>query len=373
MTTTCLEWIRTTAFRNLAAQPFHFEPATSLVVGDNGQGKTNLLEAIAFLGNLRSFRRSGPRRMVCHGSGSFALEAQVRAAGFTTRLRVVCEMGPPVQRHLLVNGQSTNVADYLRHLPVAALSLHDRELVVGEPRIRRAYLDRLAFHLEPAMYDDLRTYERSRRQRNAVLAAGGPDAELEAWEQPLARAAARVVRRRLATVERVTAILPGVVSELTTPAFPPIDVSYRGDAVVRDAAATDHLEEMYRTRYNAERARDREAGFTLEGPHRHDLALRTDGKPVRDVLSSGQTKITASALRLTALATIEETHKRSSVVVVDDVDAELDPSTLGRVVAHLTGTRQVVLSTAREHVVRTVVPDGRVIRLAGGHRVPDEG
>ena len=112
------------------------------------------------------------------------------------------------------------------------------------------------------------------------------------------------------------------------------------------AEKVSKVEEYYRKRYNETRTRDRRTGFTGEGPHRHDLGLRANGKTVRHTLSSGQVKMVAAALRLASLKQVERERGELLPVIIDDVDAELDAAVLSRLIAHLGGGRQLFLSSA---------------------------
>jgi DNA replication and repair protein RecF len=365
--------IRTTGFRNLVPRRVAFAPAINLVVGGNGEGKTNLLEAITVLGNLRSFRASSVRQVVTHGLGEFVLDGRLATATGPVRLRQHVQVGPPVRRTLEVGGTPASVAEYLQVAPVIALSGDDRELVVGPPAIRRALLDRFVFLLEPGYYNELRAYRRLLRQRNAALVAGSGDREIEVWEEQLARAAAVVVGRRRAACRRLAASFKPVYEELHGGNFPDISVNYRGETTIDASHGDPEVEEHYRKRYNETRVRDRQTGFTGEGPHRHDVDLRANGKAVRHMLSAGQTKVAAAALRLASLHDVEERRGERLPVILDDVDAELDPRVLSRLIGHLGSDRQLLLSSAAagvfteldESSMRLAVTAGAVAGHAG--------
>ena len=140
--------IRTSGFRNLASGSVSWGAGSNLVAGANGQGKTNLLEAVTVFGNLRSFRTATMRQIVAHGETRFYLEGRIETKNGPVRLSQEVTAGPPVRRVLQVAGASASVAQYLQVLPVFALSGADRDLVVGGPSERRAYLDRHTFLLE---------------------------------------------------------------------------------------------------------------------------------------------------------------------------------------------------------------------------------
>jgi len=360
------------SFRNLSDSGFRFGEATNVVLGANGAGKTSLLEALVVLGNLRSFRTNSLRRAVRHGENTFRLTGTVSVSGRTHRLEQVVEVGPPVLRTLRVDGASVDVERYLQFLPVFAISGHDRELVEGGPEGRRALLDRFVFLLRPAYIEDLRTYRRALRQRNAALVAGVSDAEIDAWEAPLAATAARVVVARQQGAAVLVDHFAEVWKELSTGDSQPITLEYRSEPWSGPFEGVEKVEDLYRQRYNETRTRDRQMGFTVDGPHRHDLSLKTDGRSVRNVLSSGQTKRVAAALRLATLAQVEKERNENFPVIVDDVDAELDGAALTLLVQRLGNERQLFLSSTSERVAELVGPHGHPIWLENGTCVSQE-
>jgi len=365
--------LKATGFRNLKAETVSWGRGTTLVVGGNGEGKTNLLESVAVLGNLRSFRVSSMRRVVTGGEAEFLLEGRVATKNETVSLVQHVVPGPPVRRTLEVAGAPASVPQYLQFFPVFALSGADRELVSGSPSVRRAFLDRFTFLLEPTFFDQLREYRQTLRQRNACLTAMVDDREMEVWESRLAATAARVINRRRQTCERLSEAFLDEYDLLRRTGFPEIAVAYRGEATLKEAENVSEVEEYYQKRYNETRTRDRRTGFTGEGPHRHDLGLRVHGKSVRHMLSSGQTKVVAAALRLASLKQIERERGEHLPVIIDDVDAELDAVVLSRLITHLEGERQLFLSSAEGGVFkgltrsssRLEIHQGKVIELAG--------
>ncbi len=340
--------ISVAGFRNLSINDLALGRSTNLVLGPNGAGKTSLLEAAVVLGNLRSFREPSLRRVVRHGESSFRITGMVRSEGRERRLQLVFETGPPPKRTLRLDGMELDVGRYLQLFPVFAVTGPDRELVHGGPDERRALLDRFVFLLRPAHIDDLRTYRRCLRQRNAALGAGAADGELAAWEVQLAAAAARLVTARAAATLVLAENFLTVYGALAGGSSPAVAVEYRGDPWCDAQDPPKKVEETYQRRYNETRTRDRQAGFTGDGPHRHDLSLRTEGRGVRYVLSTGQAKVVAAALRLATLAEIEKERQDRFPVIVDDVDSELDQEALIRLVKHLGDKRQLFLSSTSD-------------------------
>jgi DNA replication and repair protein RecF len=359
-------------FRNLRVGSLTFDQHVNLVLGRNGAGKTSLLEALVVLGNLRSFRTPSPRRLSRHGEAAYRLAGRVRSGDRTHRLEQVVEVGPPLQRHLRLDGSDVDVGTYLSFFPVFAISGTDRELVVAGPDGRRTLLDRFTFLLRHAHLEALRDYRRLLRQRNAALAQRATEAEIEAWELPLAAAAARVTRGRLDAVQALAENFATAYRQLAPENDPELTVEYRGDPWWGPEDGLEKLAENHLQRYNETRARDRQTGFTADGPHRHDLSLRSGGRSARHVLSTGQVKIVAAALRLATHAEIERARGECLPVIVDDVDAELDSAALARLVGHLGNERQTFLSSTSDRAGRAVSHRTRRYWLENGACVRQE-
>jgi DNA replication and repair protein RecF len=353
-------------FRNLGESAVRFDSDINLIVGGNGQGKTSLLEAIAVLTNLRSFRTARWGAVASYGKREFGLLGEFEGAAGRLRLEQRVELGPPVRRRLLVNRSPASVERYLGLCPIAVLSSSDSDLITGPPAVRRALIDRFAFLLEPSTLGVVRAYQRTLRQRNAALAGPSSGQEVDAWDARLAGAAARLLVRRLRAVESLVAVFETTYSELRGPGFPTVSLSYRGDAWLNEPESPEIVEESYRKRYNATRVRDRHAGHSLEGPHRHDLRIDADDQPAKEVLSSGQIKVVAAALRLATVLHVERERGEQLPVMVDDVDAELDRESFARLAAVLAGDRQLLLTSARGDVVAAAFRQPHVLRMVGG-------
>jgi DNA replication and repair protein RecF len=315
------------SFRNLHIDKLNFSPGANVILGLNGVGKTSLLEAVAVLGNLRSFRSSSLHRAVLHGKACFRLDGTVKSVEGSHHLEQIVEVGPPIRRTLRVNGSEVNVGQYLRIFPVVAITGADQELVGGGPESRRALLDRFVFLVNSTHLDELRSYRRAIRQRNAALTAGAGNAELEAWEEPLARAAGRLVSARAQGAEMLAGYFTTIYEKLRGAGFPTIEPTYRTESWLES---------------------------------------------IRYAVSSGQAKVVAAALRLATLAHVEKERQEKVPVIVDDVDAELDGTALARLVDHLGNERQVFLSSTNDGVATLVGVRSRRMRLDNGAVVHQE-
>ncbi len=363
-----LESLETTGFRNLRNGAVQFGPGWNLVLGANGQGKTNLLEAITVLGTLRSFRTQNLRRAVRHGERRFVLRGLFRTGNLARELAMELTFGPAPRRRLLLDGSAVEPRRYLQTVRVAVLTGRRENIVSGEPRIRRAFLDRLVFQLRPAMFDVLRAYRRLLAQRNAWLRSGGSSSEADVWESVLAREAATIVVARRQVVARLEPVFRELIREVGAGRLPEVGLSYRAESWLPAGEAAAELAEKYGMMYHSARERDGRLGFTGYGPHRHDLQVTAEGRPAAENLSAGQARLVAAVLRLAAVELVEGKTPPDGpgIVVMDDADSELDPEAFRALLTRVGRGRQVILSSPREAEVRSAVATGTVLRVLDG-------
>ena len=351
-------------FRNLATQTLLLPEGAVAVVGPNGAGKTNLLESLAVLGTLVSFRPGSSSSWVRRGADGFVLAGEVERGDTTVALRQEARLSRTVLRRLFRGARRLSPAEYLDLFPVAVLSSHDRQLVWGGPEERRRLLDRVAFTLHRETLLVVQRYRRALRQRNSLLQRGGTPAAFEAFEHDLARLGGRLIGLRLEALEALERALEAELSLLNWLLARP-NLRYNapdGLGPADDVTMASRLHVLLVQARRKEQAR----GHTLVGPHRHDLAINLGGAPAREILSAGQAKLLATACKLAAMRVSEQARGARSTVVFDDVDAELDAEVVRRVVGRVTDGRQALLSSAHPEVLLPHLPDAALWRVHAG-------
>src|SRR5436309_4054777 len=273
-----LRQVTTDNFRNLASAEIAFHPRVNLVVGRNGQGKTNLLEAIYFLATTKSFRTSRVASLVRHGSQSVFVSGTLRrdvektlSVGLDDKKRV-----------LLINGERVPLAAYVSAMTVFAYSSARLEILRGSPEERRRFLDRGIASVDPSYLDALARSTRVLKQRNALLQEGAAASSLDAWDAELAHAAAVVQRARDAYAAALSEAFAKIVE--------------------RHAYHVRDLQMIYRpSLLPAKRADELRARVTLAGPQRDQLDFVTSGRPAAEVLSGGEMKMIVLFLKIAKL------------------------------------------------------------------------
>ena len=346
-----LERLEVVDFRNHDAAAVELPAGVSVLVGPNGVGKTNVLEAIGYLATLGSHRVGQDAALIRAGAAAAVIRAAVRRAG--RRLLVDVELRPGSGVRGRVNGAPVPRArDLLGVVRATVFAPEDLGLVRGDPEERRRFLDTLATQRLPRYHGSRQDYDRVLRQRNTLLrSAGGrlpPSAlaTLEVWDEKLASAGAEIWSERLR-----------LVAELT----PRVELTYQHLAGRDDLVEVDYvssvagdvglgpdpakLAQALRERLVADRAREVERGITLSGPHRDDLALALRGLPARTHASHGEAWSLALALRLGSHRLLAE-EGEEPVLLLDDVFAELDRQRRDRVAEAAVAAEQAIVTAA---------------------------
>ncbi len=362
-----LRRVATRSFRNLADSEIELHPAANILVGDNGQGKTNLLEAIYFLATTKSFRSTHLTHLPRIGGATTYVEGTVERGGILRRISAGVSLGAARRRELLVNGQKTTLHDYLALLPVFAYSAARLAIVRGGPDERRRFLDRGIASIRGGYLKDLTRFSRALKQRNALLQQGGAAArrELEVWDREMIEAALPVAKARAAYAGDLAAETARILVEH--------DYHVRGLTITYRPSGFENglTVEAGQSSLRALRRREEAVGFTLAGPHRDGLDIEVDGSPAAEILSSGEVKMTVLFLKLAKIELYRRRTEQSPLFLLDDVDAELDLGIIERLLDHLIGRIQLVTTSPKDAFFdRFSMGPHRRFTLSGGRVEP---
>ena len=352
-----LDHLWLTDFRNYTSADLAPAPdGLTAIVGSNGEGKTNLLEAVGYIATLSSFRGAPREALIREGCGSAVVRAEGEREGRS--LLIEAEIVSFGRDRVQVNRQALRRnADLLGALRVSVFSPDDLVLVKGGPAERRRYLDDALVALHPKN-DALRAdVERVIRQRNTLLKqAGGrlaPDiaSTLDVWDDQLARAGEALAAARADLVTRLEPELVKAYDQLA------------GRAAEVDAVYAQSWNGPLADALAAARQDDVRRGVTTVGPHRDDLSLRIGGLPSRTHASQGEQRSLALALRLGAHRLVTDAVGTAPILLLDDVFSELDDDRSEALLAHVPAG-QALLTTAGD------LPAGArpevVLRVSGG-------
>lgn len=314
-------------------------PGLNLIIGDNGAGKTSVLEAMHLMAYGRSFR--GRVRDGLIQAGAPALEVFVEWQERTT--------GRVRRGGLRHSGQAwegrldgapvAQLSDLCAALAVVTFEPGSHALITGAAEHRRRYLDWGLFHVEQAFLPHWRRYARALRQRNALLKAGGGDGQLDAWDRELADAGEAIARHRDAYLDALAPAVDAMAAELA-PMLGGVRLEHAPGWRRESMPLADAL--------LLARDRDRQTGYTSVGPHRADWRIAFGALPGREALSRGQAKLTALAALLAQAAHYARVRGEWPVVALDDLASELDARHRLRVLRHLASNGAQVFVTGTE-------------------------
>ncbi|MEH1932833.1 MAG: DNA replication/repair protein RecF [Nostoc sp.] len=343
-------------FRNYQDQKVEFTAAKTILVGNNAQGKSNLLEAVELLATLRSHRMTRDRDLVQEGEAiaqiNATLERQTGVSDLTLTLR---RNG---RRSVALNGESIRrQMDFLGVLNAVQFSSLDLELVRGGPEGRRNWLDTLLIQLEPVYAHILQQYNHVLRQRNAFLkknqdglnpsypltALDTQHTELAVWDAQLATTGTRVIRRRDRAIQRLAPIATAWHASISG-STEILQIKYLPNIPLEDNHP-EEVQQAFLAKIQQRAVAEMHQGTTLVGPHRDEIELTINQTPARQYGSQGQQRTLVLALKLAELQLIEEVVKEPPLLLLDDVLAELDLSRQNQLLDAIQDRFQTLITT----------------------------
>ena len=329
-------------FKNLKGVSLIPDPSYNLILGENAQGKTNLLEAIWTLTGCRSFRGTRERDYLPFSGGNLQVEAKFQDARREQSVRLCMVSGTGPEKKIWCNDVPQKSSALFSVFHCVTFTPEDLSLVEGGPERRRTFLDLCSAQLHAPMLGLVRRYQLALQQRNAVLKQRLPEAQaaglLEIWDRQLEQLGTEIAVQRGIYVRRLAEVCVPLYAQIAR-GRETVSLHYQSSVFGKDAqdtlpeTRTPELVQQYGEKMRQSRSSDLLLGHTASGAHRDDLLLAIDGKPAKEFGSQGQKKSLALALKLAQAEIYSKRRKESPVVLLDDVMGELDEA------------RQAVVST----------------------------
>ena len=392
-----LEKLSLTDFRSYAQVDLTLEPGVTVLVGFNGIGKTNLMEAIGYLATLSSHRVSSDAPLLRFGTERALIRAKLVRGEQSTVLELEIN-GNRANRGRINRSNPVRARDILGICQTVLFAPEDLALVKGDPSNRRRFLDELLVSLMPRHSATRSDYDRVLKQRNALLKSGragkftaGHEATLDVWDQHMARAGAELLHARLELLERLRPHLNKAYAQLTDGSKEP-DAIYRStlqDLLDDDGAgaayaaeptavgrvedlrvfSVDELTDRYVQAFAASRRKELERGISLVGPHRDDVELILGEAPAKGYASHGETWSMCLSLRLASYYVMLDdarTGGSAPILILDDVFAELDVLRRRKLAAIVSSAEQVLVTAAVDADIPEELAGRRVKVVPGG-------
>lgn len=327
-----LRRLRAVQLRNLIDVDLEFSPQCNLICGQNGSGKTSLLEAIYLLARAKSFRTNRLSRLTHFDKNAFAVNSEIEHDYGVHKINARYE-----SRELkMTDGEELikRSSDLATLLPLTLVSTDSHKLFSDGPKQRRKFIDWGVFHVKPPFLDAWRAYCRALGQRNALLRDGSVNT-VGSWNHELERMAVEIDAWRAEYITALEAYFLPMLRSLVD--LPDLSIEYKRGWPA-DSPLLAHLE--------ANQDRDLRLAYTRDGPHTADLVIKVNGVPAQECASRGQQKLIISALHLAQAALFSEQLEKSCIVLVDDLPAELDIERRGYLLHLLNSLNAQVFITA---------------------------
>ena len=356
--------IEATNFRNLSGR-IEWGPRLNIIFGNNGQGKTNWLEAIYLLARTKSFRTQRLQESIRFGEELAVIRGTVTTGQDLQRdLQVSLHDN---SKTIFVNSKRETLARYLTQLQVFSFTAADLDVVRGMPEARRRFLDRGISSLKPAYLKTLADYNKVIKQKNRVLQLAnenelGPekvDDLLAPWNEQLVRLGVLIHQAR-------TEYVAGLNAALAQQLFERRDIITRYISALENKGDMSDYESLLRSRISLRMAAEVAAGHALIGPHRDDLEIHLDGREIRVYGSSGQQRSALLLLDLAAISLYNLASNNHPVFIIDDVDAELDEGRIRHLLEYLENRTQTFITTSKRSHVEEFFSRASVFEIEDG-------
>jgi DNA replication and repair protein RecF len=343
-------------FRNLSAVTVALDDRANIFVGANGQGKTSLLEACDFVATLRSFRGALRSQLVSHNAPQCQLRMLVEGDEVDHEFRVSFDRKA---REVTMDAKRPERAlQYYGSASCVVFHPEDLALIRGAPEVRRRLLDRILVRVVDGYGEALRSYARALKARNSVLRLHTPDVRaVAAYDPILARFGSAIVRARTQLAEQLLPAARVAADEIALTGAE-ISLQYRSKAPID---ASDYREMLLRN-WDLDRTRM----STLVGPHADDLSIRWANRVAKDVVSQGQTRALALALRLAELEVLRVRSGRTPWLLLDDVSSELDRERTTRLFTRISALGAQLWVTTTDPSVAALLPYAKGFEVRDG-------
>jgi DNA replication and repair protein RecF len=308
--------LRVQDFRNVEFAELDLSAGRTFLLGANGQGKSNLLEALGLVTALRSFRTQSMSALPRQGAGAFTAVYEMEH-DVEGRTELELQSGKSGRRVSVDGERVSRLGDFIGRFPVVPLSSGDLMLLRGSPAERRRFVDLTLSAIDPDYYHALRNYHRGLAERNRLLKKGGSAAELSAFEAEIAPHAVAVASKRRAGMQRLREVLVAVYADIAEADEGP-ELEFKVNAACTDVESVSRM-------LHDSRKRDEIMGSTQKGPHRDDFHLSLSIGGAKEYASDGQQRGLCVALRIAQARIFQESLGLTPVLLADDVLGELDP------------------------------------------------
>lgn len=333
-------------FRNVESARIEFSPRFTAIIGPNGQGKTNTLEALYMLAALRPLRNVHRRALLREGTRTARISVQIDHA----KTGLVHDLGlelTSTKRILTKDDKVVDASKFLGHAVAVCFTPDDLQLAKGGPDLRRRFLDRALLNVRPSYLTAALRYQKAVRDRNKILADDNNDDLVEAFDAVIAKEGAAIMVARANFVAELSPLVQAGFERIASPA-PELQLRYSTRLEELDATSQAATEAAFFDKLKRRRTMDRARRTTSVGPHLDDLDLQLGGGSVKERASQGQHRALVLALKLAEITHLAEQLGEAPLLLLDDMSSELDATRSGQLFEAIRALDGQVILTGTE-------------------------
>ncbi|QHI72260.1 DNA replication/repair protein RecF [Aminipila terrae] len=349
-------------FRNYENLVIEFHPNVNLILGNNAQGKTNLIEAIYLSSLGKSFRTSNDFEMIKFGKKFFRIkiEAEKKDEDVCVEMAVSKE-----SKAVKLNGHKIRkISELLESIYIVVFSPEDLKIVKEEPEKRRKFIDRELCQIKPVYFNNISKYKKVLLQRNAMLKENSPKITLlEIWNQELCEYGAKIITHRAEFVKKIDKISSEIHKNITN-GREKLHVQYESN--VPFMKNLEDQKSLFLEKINENLEKDLLRRSTSVGPHRDDLKITINGIDIRKYGSQGQQRTAALSLKLAEIMLIKDETEEDCILLLDDVLSELDEERQNYLINSLSGIQLFITSAELSEKVKSTLPEGKRFYVENG-------
>jgi DNA replication and repair protein RecF len=361
-------------FRNIESAKLVFSEGVTALIGPNGQGKTNLIEALYCVAALRPLRSVTRANLIRSGESKAEVDLKVHrgSTGLEHQLYQGLSSGG---RHLRKDGKACTAKQILGTFTVVAFTPDDLEISKGSPDLRRKFVDRAILNTRPAYLETALAYSRAVKSRNKLLADDGDENLLDAYDESVAQYGAKIVVQRKKYAQELGPDIIRFFEEIAQPC-PKLSIEYASsiDEII-DLDSVENTAEKFVELLHSRRQKDRWRKTTSKGPHLDDLKMSFDGTAMRTRASQGQHRALVLAIKLAEIVHLERSLGEAPVLLLDDISSELDAVRSEQLFLQISALNaQLILTTTHESqipsIIRSALEPTRIYDVHGGKLSP---
>lgn len=350
-------------FRNYENLNIEFHPNVNLILGNNAQGKTNLIEAIYLSSLGKSFRTSNDFEMIKFGSKFFRIkvEAEKKNEDVCIEMAVSKE-----SKAVKLNGHKIKkISELLENVYIVVFSPEDLKIIKEEPEKRRKFIDRELCQIRPMYFNNISRYKKVLLQRNTMLKENAPKISLlEIWDQELVEYGSKIIMMRAEFIKKLDKISSEIHKNITN-GKEKLHVQY--EANVPFMSNLEEQKNIFLEKIEINIEKDLVRRNTSVGPHRDDLKISINGIDIRKFGSQGQQRTAALSLKLAEIMLIKEETEEDCILLLDDVLSELDEERQNYLINSLSNIQLFITSAELSEKVKRTLPEGKTFYVENGH------